>query len=286
MKSSNKLILISGLALSCAPSSAIVIVLSDLVPAGATSPIETFLNNNFSNVTEIRHANYANNGAAATQDALNGTGAFAGSGAADVFMIGRSFGSAAYATAAAGHNSLNIPVVSLSSYAVRETGSRMGWHNSGATNNKAILGSETTVTAAGATILGLSEGSYDLLVASAAVADTFNGLGAGTTAYGGGQILATVGGDTLAAYWAAGAAPGNPTNAGVATFPAPRLLFNMDNDPTTLNDGTNDFANVSAQGLTAMVSAIEFATPLTSVPEPSTSLLGLAALGLIAVRRR
>jgi len=48
---------------------------------------------------------------------------------------------------------------------------------------------------------------------------------------GGGNVLATIGGDILAAYWETGAAPGDPASAGVDTFPAPRLLMNLDDDP-------------------------------------------------------
>ena len=81
MKNPNKLGVLSSLlvlGLSTAPSSALVIMLSDLVPADSAGNIETFLSTNFTNVTEIRHSNWANFNAAGTQDALNGTGTFAG----------------------------------------------------------------------------------------------------------------------------------------------------------------------------------------------------------------
>ena len=65
---------LSILALSTAPSSAIVVMISDLVPAGETN-IENFFETQFTNVTQIRHSNWANFAAATTQDALNGTGA-------------------------------------------------------------------------------------------------------------------------------------------------------------------------------------------------------------------
>ena len=284
-----KLTVISSLSLlaaSAAPSSAIVVMLSDLVDPGNPAHvqnIEDYLNNNFSNVTEIRHGDWSN--FAASADARNGTGAFAGGGAADVVIIGRSLSSGGYASGNAdGYNGLSIPVVSLTSYTVRTVGNRMGWHSLATSTNKAIAGDETTVTAAGASILGLSAGTHDLLTASAVAADTFNGLGLGTV--GDGDILAIVGGDILAAYWEAGDAPGNPTEAGVATFGGPRLLFNTDNDPTTGNDGTNDLANMSPAGLQALTNAIDFATPLTSIPEPSTGLLGLIGLGFLFRRRR
>ena len=166
-----------------------------MVTAG--SALEYLITRNFSNITEIRHADYANS-SSGSLDALNSTGTL-------------------------------------------------------------IAGNETTVTAAGAEVLGVAAGTYDFLIASAPAADSFNGLAAGQTGFGGGDILATVGGDTLAAFWAAGAAPGG-ANSGVATFPANRLLFNIDNDPNTGNNGINDINNMSTAGAAALVSAINFAS--------------------------
>ena len=105
-------------------------------------------------------------------------------------------------------------------------------------------------------------------------------------ARGGGSLLASVGTNTLAAYWAPGDAPGNTTNAGVDTFPGARLLFNVDNDPNAGNNGANDLANMTPLGTQALISAIDFATPLNAIPEPSVALLGLASLGLLVRRRR
>lgn len=288
MKTKKNLTLVSSLsllALSVCPSSALVIMLSDLVPAG-TGVLENFFNNNFTNVTEIRHGNYANY--ANSQDALNGTGAFAGSGPADIFVIGRSLGSGDYSNGATdGYNGIAIPFINFTSYTARQDGNRLGWHASGATNGTSVLGSETTITSAGASMFGLAEGAYNLISAVSDADSAFNGLAGGnTTEYGGGKVLATVGSDTLAAYWETGAAPGSPTDAGVATFAGPRLLFNLDNDPNAGNDGANDLANLTADGFGALRSSIAFATPLSAIPEPSTSLLGLAALGVFGLRRR
>ena len=139
----------------------------------------------------------------------------------------------------------------------------MGWHGSSTTTGQQIGGDESLVTAAGGAILGLAAGTHDLLSAVAAAADNFNGLGQGTTAFGGGTILASVGGDTLAAYWSVGSAPGNTAAATVDTFPGPRLLFNTDNDPNSGNNGANDLANMTPAGTQALINAIAFATPLT-----------------------
>lgn len=268
------------LALSATPSSALVVVISDLAPGG--SPLEDFFNNNFTNVTEIRHANFANSTAQASLDALNGTGAHAGNGAADVFVIGRSLGSAAYSGGAAdGWNAIGIPFVNLTSYTARETGDRLGWHTGGAGSSKSRNGDETTVSAGGAGILGLAAGDHDLWIDD----PNFNGLGTSWNV-GGGTVLSTIDGDLQAAFWNTGDAPGNPTSADVATFPAPRLLFSIDNEPNDSNNGVNDLTGLTPAGLGALVSAIDYATPLTAVPEPSAALLGFAGLGLLLVRRR
>lgn len=290
MKTHRTLTLVSSLsllALSAAPSPAIVIVLSDLVPAGPGGSLESFLNSNFTNVTEIRHGNYANFAAAETQDALNGTGAFAGNGPADLVIIGRSLSSGDYdAGDSDGYNALTIPMVNFTSYTARTTGNRLGWHGSAASTDKVTTGVETTVTLAGSAILGLGEGTYDLVEVLDNSVGSFNGLAIGTVAFGGGDVLATIGGDTLAAYWDAGDAPGDTVSAGVPTFPAPRLLFNLDNDPNAGNDGLNDLNNLTPLGTQALISALDFATPLVPVPEPSSAFLGLAGAGLLAFRRR
>ena len=271
-------IALSLLALTATPASALVVMISDLSPAGA--PIEDFFNNNFSNVTEIRHGNFAN--FANSQDALNGTGAFAGSGPADIFVIGRSLSSGGYANGNAdGYNGITIPFINMTSYTARQAGNRLGWHNGSAGNTGSRDGEETTLTAAGAGLLGLPEGTYDLWTND----PNFNGVGTSTDV-GTGDILATIGGNILAAHWDIGDAPANVANAGVATFPGVRLLVNIDNEPNAGNNGANDFTGLTPTGLAAYVGAIGATTPLAPVPEPSTGLLGLLGAGLMFRRRR
>lgn len=284
MKNKNRCVLVKAIAFLLAvtaTSPGVVILLSDTQAPGPAGVLETFLTTNFNNVTEIRHANFALFSAAATQDALNGTGAYAGLGPVDVVIFGRTLASADYDNFdAAGYNNLSIPVVSLTSYVVRQDANRLGWHGSGATTDKSVVGSETTITVAGASIMGLAAGTYDIALPPSGTDSLYNGLGGGTAAFGGASILATIGGDTLAAYWPAGAAPGNTAAATVPTFPGARLLFNLDNDVN------GDLGNITATGRQALVSAIDFATPLNVVPEPSSTFLVLASLGLIGIRRK
>lgn len=269
----------SLLALAATPASALVVMISDLSPAGA--PIEDFFTGNFSNVTEIRHGDFANFSNAASQDALNGTGAFAGMGAADVFVIGRSLSSGGYdAGDADGYNGISIPFINFTSYTARQAGDRLGWHNGSAGNTGSRNGAETTLTAAGAALLGSPEGTYDLWTDAA----TFNGIGT-STEVGTGDILATLGGNILAAHWDIGDAPAN-ANADVATFPGVRLLLNIDNEPNAGNNGVNDFTGLTEGGLSAYVGVIGATTPLEAIPEPSTGILGLLGIGLMFRRRR
>lgn len=239
-------------------------MISDVTPAG--SPIKDFFTDNFNNVTEVRHGDFSSFAAQASQDALHGTGAFAGKGAAEVFVVGRTVSSASYGSGNAdGYNGISSPFVNLTAYTARALSNRLGWHTGSAATTGTRNGLETTVTANGVSILGLTVGSHDWFTDAVA----FDGLSLGTTGFGGGKILATQGANTIAAYWAAGDAPGSPTDAGVATFPAVRLLFNLDNAPNSGNNGANDITNLTTEGLAALVSAIDFASPLTAgLPDP------------------
>ncbi|MDG2399974.1 MAG: PEP-CTERM sorting domain-containing protein [Akkermansiaceae bacterium] len=243
-----------------------------LVSASDTSEIEAFLAANYSNANVTAAGNFSDFNAAATQSALNGV---------DLVIIGRSLSSSQYGSGRAdGYNGLNIPVLNFTSYTARNAGNRMGWHTGSATNNKSVAGNETTLTDAGSLLLGVPAGAYDFFDTN--VGETFNGLGTGGASVGGGNILATIGGDILAAYWATGEAPGDPTAAGVDTFPAPRLLLNLDDDPRP----AGEFTAQTAAGLALTIGVIADFGGLTPVPEPSSALLGLTGLGLLFLRRR
>lgn len=273
---------IAGLALLPFTSSqALVVVLSGGADANGTAnlnQLESFLTSNFTNVTEVRKGDFANFSAAATQTALTG---------ADIVIIGRTLGSAAYQNVSTGYNSLDKPVIALTSYVARAAGNRLGWHTGEATHaaSSLVAGAETTVTAEGATVFNLAAGTHDFNANNGG--GTFNGLGLGTI--GGGDILATINGEILAARWDAGDAPGNPATAGVATFPAPRLLFNLDNDPidgSPTGSPPNDLGSLTAAGRSALIASFA-SMGLTPVPEPSAALLVVASVfGLGAARRR
>ncbi len=271
---------LSLFAFAATPASALVIMISDLSPAGA--PIEAWFTDNFSNVTEVRHGDFANFSNAASQEALNGTGAYAGMGAADIFVIGRSLSSGGYGSGNAdGYNSIAIPFINMTSYTARGAGNRLGWHDGSAGNTGSRNGEETTVTAIGGALLGVPAGTYDLWTDDL----NFNGVGTSTNV-GTGDILATLDGNLIAAHWDAGDAPGDTVSAGVATFPGTRLLLNIDNEPNAGNSGANDFTGLTALGTQAYAGVIAATTPLEQVPEPSTGILGLLGLGLVLRRRR
>ena len=192
----------------------------------------------------------------------------------EVFMLGRSFSSTPYANAAnsAIFNALTIPVVAFSSYGARPDSDRWGWHDGGVTGGWDLTGAESTVTAAGAGVFGVEEGTADWFTVPAGA----NFWGTGSGSVGEGEILATLGGDILAAGWNAGDLSGT----GVA-FGSNRLLFNLP------QDGVNTAIPDTAGGQQALINALETYTPLVAIPEPATvGLMGLAGAGMLFMRRR
>lgn len=104
-------------------SHAVVVMVSD---TETTSEVNDFLNANFINITEIRNSDYSDITSTAAQDALNGTGSFASSGAADLLIIGRTLSSGDYQNTATDFNDLDIPVVAWTSFVTRKDGNRLG----------------------------------------------------------------------------------------------------------------------------------------------------------------
>jgi len=274
------LTLISSLVIQSA--SAFVVMVSDL----GGSDIPDFLNANFTNITEVRQGNFADLSASASQDALNGTGTFAGGGAADLVIIGRDLSSSAYSGAGPSeYNALSIPVALFTSYIARP--SRFGWHGNNAGENFSTIDDETTLTSAGTTFFGLPAGDVNWHESDG---NDFNGSGESTDV-GTGDILATIGGgggttaEILAAHWDVGDAPArqdiaDPAGSSSFTFPGERLLFNLD------NDGGDTFASLTSDGESALITGLSNIGGLTPVPEPSTAVFLLLPLSLVLLRRR
>lgn len=179
-----------------------------------------------------------------------------------------------------GYNGLAIPVVSFTSYIARELGNRMGWHTGSASNGISTLGDETTLTTLGAAFFGTS-GPVNWHESQG---DAFNGSGTSLDV-GGGDVLATLDGQLMSAYWNGGDAPGNPAVAGVATFPGERLLFNLDDDGLG-GDPRNTFASLTPAGQAALVTGIDRISGLSAIPEPSSALLSLTSLMFLIRRKR
>lgn len=239
------------------PAQAINVALSGTSQEG-NQPIIDFLTSNFQNVS-LTFGDYSN-----PANIPVGT---------DLFIVGRVLGSASYQSVdnSATFNSLTIPVVAFTSYVTRPDGNRWGWHSGGISTAQTTAGNETTVTPAGAAVLG-PIGVYDWWSPEVGFSAT------GTGGVGGGDILATIGGEILAAHWDAGELSGS----GVA-FGGERLLFNL---PETAGSGSPALMPGTLAGQRALVDLLAAHTPLVPVPEPTASALVLGGLGALMLRRR
>ncbi|MBN2163350.1 MAG: hypothetical protein JXR25_08355 [Pontiellaceae bacterium] len=190
-----------------------------------------FFNNSFSNVTVLA-GDYSDTSDAGVRAVL---------ASADVLVLCRTTYSGGYDTTDETYynSSLTIPVICLTSYLSRDT--KLGWE-SGDVASSVVDGNETTVTAAGASVFGVS-GTVDWWSGTG----EFNAAGSG--AAGEGEILALIGGYNLAVGWMAGArsAAGN-------TFSGNRLLFNIPGSGNTLPD--------TDEGVQAMIDAVAAYTSL------------------------
>lgn len=246
---------------------AIVVTISTADPAAnKDGALSVFLNSNFSNISSINVGYY--------------TTAAAVPAGTDLLIIGRRIFSGDFgnATNSAAFNALSIPVVSLTSYVSRVDGGRWGWQDGPVDGGKNIAGDETTITAAGSATFGPA-GLVDWWGPLTGGGTGFNALGTGSV--GQGDILAAIGGSVLVAHWNAGELSGT----GVA-FGGDRLLFNM---PDYDNAGGLELPNTPA-GQAAFIAALNTYTPLVAnaIPEPSSTalLMGAAAMGMMATRRR
>ncbi len=243
------------------PLQAVNVVMSG-TNAGHDQPLIDFVNNNFTNITSFQYGNFSDPATIPL-----GT---------DVFMVGRHLNSGEYnnATNSATFNALTIPVVSFTSFVSRTNGDRWSWHSGNTINASDASGNETTVTAAGASILGFSAGAHDFHSTFA----SNEALGEGTV--GTGTILATINGNILAAGWFAG-----EESAGGQVFGGDRLLWNVFQIAST---GTDTVLADNLDGIIAMRNAVEHYTDLTAVPEPSTyaAIFGLVGFGAAILYRR
>lgn len=229
----------------------------------ADQDLINFMTNNFSNVDTVNYADYSN-----PANIPAGT---------DIFMVGRNLSSNSFRNAAnsATFNALTIPIVCFTSYIARPDTDRWGWHSGGAVAGLVDSGSETTVTAAGASIFGVAEGTYDFITN----AGTGWAFGDGTV--GTGNILAAVGLDgvaspgvttgILAAGWLAG-----EQSAMGAVFGGNRLLWNVFQTPTLAPD--------TAAGKQALINVLEYYTDLQAIPEPAAMVI--LGLGALLIRRK
>ena len=203
--------------------------------SGNDQSLIDFLENNFN--VYVSYADYSDFSAHSNEIAK-----------ADVLMVGRALSSAAYANYenTTAFNALTVPVVSFTSYVTRPDEGRWGWHDGGVISTNSVEGAETIVTDAGAAVFEVAGGSANDWYA--APPTEFHTAGSGYV--GGGEVLASIGGNIIAAHWNAG------DQAGVlGSFGGERLLFNLSQDGSAT-------IMPSGEGLEALIKALVAYTPL------------------------
>lgn len=184
--------------------------------------------------------------------------------AADVIIFSRDTNSVEYAGSPAERlywNGVATPIIQSNFLIPRS--SRWGWASDVHTTSATPNGSETTLTAAGASYFGLGAGTQDF----------FNdGANYGTTTptltFGDGVLLgtATIGSSVSIVSWNQGDEAANGD-----IFGGNRLYFAASNS-----------VSFTAGGQDALASAVN----MLLIPEPGTALLGALGIGLATLRRR
>ena len=164
--------------------------------------------------------------------------------AADALVIARDNYSANYDTADGNYYAglTKTVVIIHSSYFTRESRMKM---ESGGETGPSMADNETTVTAAGAAVLGVPAGNYDFNAANQA---NFWSCGNGTV--GTGKILATIGGSNYVILWEAG-----DTDASGREIKGTILLFNI-HQLYADTGNTNYIPPTTQAGADALTSAI------------------------------
>lgn len=257
-------LLVLGVCCAGQTASAVSIAISTNGTAVDNQGLVDFLNDSFTNITSINVGNYAD----PTTLPL-GT---------EVAIVPRGASSGSYNNAvnSAAWDALPISVVSLNAYVTRINDDRWHWFAGGQGLGSSDAGDETTVTAAGASVLGLPAGTADFYIdghRSAEGDPSINALGNGSL--GTGTVLAShPSSQTVAATWGVGDTFSDGDFAG-----GPRLAFFV-SDPSVGNPN-DPRDSLTATGLGALVSALEATTPLTAIPEPSS--VAILALGLVSL---
>ena len=222
-------------------------VLYSGINKGRSQPMLDFLETNYPDVL-FTYGDYSN---------ITDTNVYQAIAAADLFIIGRKISSTPFAdsTKTTLFNALTNPVVCFTSYAARPDSGRLGWHDGGATGPWSLTNAEMVVTAAGADVFGVAANSSNDWYT---VDNSFYATGSGNV--GDGEILATLGGDIVAAHWSAG----DMFGSGVDSAGGERLLFNL----TEVSSGSTVIVPDTEVGQQALLDALNAYTPLGDGDDP------------------